>query len=459
MEDWIFEDEEELVENLPIEPLEEEEEILVSEEKSLLSQFLDLFLTYSFTNTTYGTLVFHTILGQIFKDVKLYLGNREISLMVHIFLVSDSGSGKSSAIPIITQICNSLEIPIHIQRGEVSEAGLVGTFGIRRTVQGGRVVETVELIPGALYKLANGGIIVFDEAGFVLKSGEKEYTKHILNYLQTAMDNPPANQITKIMASGEIIFSPRVSFIFLTYPIPFKMMEVLKGGFFQRALPYFRKLTQIEWDNIKKEFLVRLAEKEKSFDIQQNIEFTQFINRMREIINWVRGNRLQVVFSQKAKELLDEFYKKFEEKYGSFEGDKKDIINTFKIRSMVEVCKLASHYALIEKRTIVQASDVEKAENLIFNCLDSMVNFMEWVSETKIEKESWEISWERIRREWWFILSKLNLDSEGRCPIKNFKDLIASFLGVSEPTAYRLIDIWSKKGLIKKLEGNLVKLR
>ncbi len=428
------------------------------EKRNLELEFVDLFTSYSFTNITYAKLAFHVIVGQLFKNVKFYLGNRPIDMRVHLFYVSDSGSGKSSAISFIKNVANSLNIPTAVIRGEVSEAGLIGSYVLVRKIEDGKAVDKIELQEGVLKSLANGGIIIFDEAGFVLKSEEKQYTKNLLGYLQAAMDEPPNNLITKITALGEIVFSPLASFIFLTYPIPFKIMEVLRGGFFQRLILYFRKVSKVEWENIKNEYLRKLAEENIKLDLSTNIQYTNLINELREIKEWVENSKPQLKFTKEAKEFLNNFYKKFDERYGKFEGEKGDLFNSFRIRSMVEICKLAGHYAILNRRDKVVLEDVEKASNLIFDCLDSLVSFLEWASEAYVKKESWEIYWERVRKEWYVLVRRLKVDSNGFCPLEDFKNLISEFCGVSSSSAYRLIDVWARKGLIVK-EGRMVKIR
>jgi hypothetical protein len=460
-EDWLEDLEE-------FSKVEEEKEEVEEKKESLESRFIDLFLTYSFTNMDYGKLLFHTIVGQLFKPAYIVLGNRKIDLRTHFFYCADSGSGKSTPLGFIFQFCNSLTlqegnntiflIPLHIQRGEISEAGLIGSFEeVRRIGSRGVIEISQQFKPGILYKFANEGLIIFDESEFILRSEEKEYTKNLLNYLQTAMDTPPANQITKIMKGGEIIFNPTTSFGFLTYPTPFKIYKVLQGGFFQRLIPYFRRLTPTEWDNLQKAVKSGLLEGKWEEKLSSSIKFSTLVGDLLEIVKEVRKEKPQILISSGAKDVIDSFYKKYKEEF-SFEGEKGQLFSSFKIRSIVQSTILASHYAILDGRRKVVAEDMEKGVNIINSSLNTLLEFIEEGEVVASKKEAWEMYWERLKKEWFFVVKKLPINSEGYCPLQNFVEFLEDFFGISQSSAYRLEEIFEKKKLITKV-GKMVKLK
>jgi len=459
-------EEEEITEEWFNEPLVDEEpkEEIVTEGQNMAPEmtdrFLELFLSYSFSNITYGKLTFHVILGQLFnydgRSIYIKLGNRNLGLRFHEYVSQDSGSGKSSATSFITSFCNSIPLNVKIVRGEVSEAALVGTFQSRRvTNPAGGQTDVTEEVPGVLRELQNGGIIIFDEASYVLKSGEKEYTKFFLNYLQTAMDEPPANLVTKRTVLGELAYSPTCSFMFLTYPVPIKTYEVLKGGFFQRTVAYFKKLRDDEWDKIKDEFIKKLKSIETK-EMYTDTRFSELVNYLKSVREW--GKKINYVFvDEQGKKALSIFYDKFKEMVDKHEGEKKDVLNTFRIRSLVEVLKIASHRALLDKRNNVMAEDVEYGARLVLECFISVVDFVDWAVSQTMSLESWELYWQRLKKEWFFIIKKCDAKN-GMCQLSKFKEVIETFLGISPPSAYRLIEVWNKKGLIIK-KANYIILR
>jgi hypothetical protein len=446
-----------------------EEDIgIVKEKENLENLFIDLFLSYSFTNTIYGKLLFHAILGQLFKNSYIILGNRRLDLRTHFFYCADSGSGKTTPLGFVRMVCNSLVlnennetkflIPFHIQRGEISEAGLIGGFNeVKRIGSGGRIEIFNEFVPGILYEFANDGLIIFDEAEFILKSEEKEYTKNILGYLQTAMDVPPGNQITKIMKGGKIIFNPTTSFGFLTYPTPFRIYKVLQGGFFQRLIPFFRRLTPTEWQNLQDEVKKGLCEEKWMESLTSSYKFSTLVNELLEITKKIRAEKPQIMVSSGAKDVIENFYKYFSEKF-EFEGSKGQLFSTFRIRSVVQGSILASHYAILDGRRKIMAEDMEKGMDIIKRSLESLLNFIEESEVAGEKKEAWEVYWEKLKKDWFYVIRKLPIDNYGFCPLQSFAEFLSGYLGLSVQSCYRLIDIFAKKKLISK-EGKMVKLK
>jgi len=448
---------------------EREEEIMEDFEKdNLETEFIKLFTSFSFTNILYGELVFHTILGQLWKRAYFYLGNKRIDLRTHFFYSADSGSGKSTALQFVSDTCYRLRvydekrkeevplIPIHIQRGVISDAGLIGSYEDEQ-VRIGNVVSTRHvLVPGILKKFENGGLIIFDEANFVLKAEEREYTKDFLGYLQTAMDYEPANLIVKVTKKGEIVLAPIVSFGFLTYPVHFRIYQVLQGGFFQRLLLYFRRLSLDEWNLIKEDVINSLGEEKKKESITSSISYTKLINGLIELTKQIENERPQILISPNAKNVLREYYDYYNKNY-TFDGEKGQLFNTFRIRSLVQMTTLASHYAILGGRRKIVAEDMERARKIIEESIASLLRFIEEEEAGIGKKEAWEVYWEKLKPNLFIIARKLGVDSQGYVPLKTFVEFIGNYFGVSESRAYGLASIFERKKLIKK-EGNMVKL-
>ncbi|MEK6862122.1 MAG: hypothetical protein AABY07_09230, partial [Nanoarchaeota archaeon] len=261
-----------------------------------ISLFLSLFNKFSFRNTIYAHQIFHLILGQLFKDLKISYSQQDKDLRAHIFYSASSGSGKSIGLRILEKICKDMDIKLEIVTGEISEAGLVGSFSQDNI--NGQVINTP--LPGMLQGFNNGGIIFFDETEMLMKLQERDYNSATLFYLQGIMNNyyDLNSIIKKRLKSGEVVIHSKASCGFITFPVRTRMLEILKTGFFQRMLPYARVLTPEEWLALSNEIIESMYDDMKIGDnIFLNVSKTQafqygfnkFIALLKDVEKYVKG--------------------------------------------------------------------------------------------------------------------------------------------------------------------------
>ena len=427
-------------------------------------RYMKLFDKVSVNNPLYGHLTLHLILGQIFKHIYIYVGQNLRDLRIHPFVIQDSGSGKSVAESLVIKIANSLGIPIYNATGEVSEPKLIGSWEwvdkVKKVKAGGKVkpivVREKVLVPGVLKMFEKGGIILYDEAGVFLRSAKKEYNLLLLNYIQAVM-NPigsPMNRISRDLKGGQIIVQPQCSLWFLTYPIKGEIIEVLRTGFFQRTLPLIRRLSEDDWKMIEDgviNLMLTAQNKEEEFKkfLKENErELNYIISYLREVKEWAK-NVKRVYFGDGVKEALNLYRQMLYKELENLEGEVKEIFNTFRVRSLIDVMVIAAHKALLDKRIIVRKEDVEYAAKLIFNSITSLIKSLEFMKEMA-EDDVYMVRWRKLKSDWVNIIRRLKPDKQGWFERKKFVEEVSKYFKISIPSAYRYVQEWVARGLLEE---------
>jgi len=422
----------------------------------IINKFLKLFTSYSIRNLAYGKLMFHAIMGQICKHINITIKKQKRDLRIHPWFVQDSGSGKSSGLPFINDVIKALKIQFKIHSGDINEASLVGSFDKRSqsvssrgtTVTEDEVVE----IPGLLRTFEDGGILFFEEAEFILEASKRDYNKLLLGYLQASM-NPigdPSHCVERSLKYGTILLHPKCTFIFTSPLVNTKLSDVMRMGFFQRTLPYFKKLKNEDWNAIAKGVIKNIgAERTKQFtdEVQMFSDIIVYLSQVKKRVQSID----RVFFSMGAKKQLAEYYKKYCKEISNLKGQLKDTMDTFKIRSLVNVAIIASHKALLDMRNNVVAEDVFYASDFVLECMKSLMTFME-TSVEMVSQDIYEVRWNKVRRNWFDIFSKVKKGLEkNSLNRKAFIEYLQKYLGLSDSSAYRYVDTWIKRGYLVRI--------
>ncbi|MFQ6118723.1 MAG: hypothetical protein ACE5KE_02425 [Methanosarcinales archaeon] len=426
--------------------------------EEILETFLKLFDKCSTKNEIYAHQMFHCILGQMFKDITVsWIGTNENDLRFNPFVIISSGAGKSVAVNFLKKISDGVNVPFYVKTGEITEAALIGSF----TKDPGKkpVKET-----GLMEKFADGGIIHFDEADCFLSSQEKEYNKNLLSYIQTALNTigSPQNRINKDLKYGSIDYFPKCSFSFTTYPIKTKMMDVLKRGFFQRIMPYCKILTKKEWDELVERIIDMMYERHKKMEdekwkkilAREAVQIDKLISKLLEVKSYVEKNfkGKRIVWEDGVKEKLNEINKKISRRLFLIGGDVGELFDTFRVRTINEIHRVAIHKAFLDKRLIISVEDIEYAESLmlkVFNSLlGTVINLEEVVKHDSIDMQRWR----KLKRDWSTIMRRLTF-KKGLVETNQFVEVCAKYFDVHESTMRRYLTEWVKKGLLKRIGG------
>jgi histone H3/H4 len=427
----------------------------VSKGNKYINLFLKTFDKVSVHNEFYARLSLHLILGQIFKNFKLYVYGNYNDLRVHPFIMAPSGSGKSVAEAFIYTIAQKLNIPFEIITGEVNEASLIGSW-----VPDKRNPNIMVLEEGILKRYEKGGILLADEGAILLKSTKKNYNLLLLLYLQSAM-NPigsPSNTIVRNLKYGVIKVEPQCSFGILTYPVKELLLETLRMGLFQRALLYIRVLSPKDWlkmsEAIKQGILI--SQNQSSF----NLLIKNYYDNIADLSNYLNGVKLWstglsklIIQSDTNAKQIDKFIAEYNELCSKVKDPMKEILDSFRNRSLVEIFKLASHKALLDKRLVITDEDINYGLLIVKKSLNSIYKALESLEEVAKTVTSPEARWNKFKANLQFLKIKHNPD--GTIPSNELINLIINFFGLSRSSAFRLLEEWEREGLIRWFDKSL----
>lgn len=420
----------------------------------LLKKFLTVFTQGSLKNEFYGHMIFHLILGQLVKNVPIYVSYNKRDIRINCFFVRPSGSGKSTAFPFIKRVCAGVGIPFYEMKGEVTEAALIGSYDEDRK-------GNVTRIKGLLEMFSEGGIFGWEETKFILESTKKQYNSGLLQYLITAMDSfhDGNNRIQKALKAGmktnDIInFVPKESFLFVTFPIRVNILPLLNEGLFQRVFLNFSELSDEEWLELTEAIRGKIAEmqtidKTKWQSIMNGFDsdIKDICQELKKIENFSKGVD-RMIFTDPAEAKAQQFISAVDRVIRQLSGESKKTFNTFRGRLLVDVHKLAAHRALIDYRVAVTEDDMKYAGKLLLVMLRSLISYIE---QTNDYSDSEPISirrWKEFVKVRTSILKNVKYVGTGKIDYNSFVSSISKVFEISESTAKKTIDDWNQKGFI-----------
>jgi hypothetical protein len=430
----------------------------------IVKKWVELFSCYSIHNEIYAHQCLHLFVGHLLKDLVFYKENKVDDLRFNFFLIQSSGSGKSSALEFLYLMSQFLDIDFKIVVN-ITEAGLVGSIVERN----GRP----HYIPGLLDTSDTNGkgrIIWFDEANTFLSLDSLEYNKNIIEAVEVAL-NPlpsPSCKIYKRMKLGTIEYRPKVSFGFTTYPVADKkIIEILKKGLFQRAIPYYHELNESEWqqltEDLVKSLIISNSKKRKSeqqwneFINQRMSQMKQLADKLKEVYIFSQNHPRIYIASGAPELILRNFNEKINNIIKNVEINYKDFLNTFRARCLNEITKLAIHHAYLDLRDTVVGIDFDYAANLVLKIFQSFVNAIENFEEIAKKESVDMIRWRIFKENFFFLTKKLN--KENNMFIRSeFKDMLKQYFKISDTSVKKLINSWEKRNLIKIVDGKYIKI-
>jgi hypothetical protein len=430
----------------------------------IVKKWVELFSCYSIHNEIYAHQCLHLFVGHLLKDIVFYKENKVDDLRFNFFLIQSSGSGKSAALEFLYLMAQFLGIDFKIVVN-ITEAGLVGSIVERE----GRP----RYIPGLLDTNdtdGKGRIIWFDEANTFLSLDTLDYNKNIIESVEIAL-NPlpsPSCKIYKRMKMGTIEYRPKVSFGFTTYPIADKkIIEILKKGLFQRAMPYYHELTEAEWQQLTidlvKSLIVSNSKKRKApeqwqeFINQRTLQMKQLAEKIKEVYVFAQQHTNITIASGAPEAILRNFNEKINEMIKNIEPAYRDFFNTFRTRCLNEITKLAIHHAYLDLRDVVVGADFDYAANLIFKIFQSFIIALENFEEIARKESVDMIRWRIFKENFFFLTKKLNRESN-MFYRDEFKEMLKQYFKISETSAKKLINSWAKRNLIKIVDEKFIKI-
>jgi hypothetical protein len=125
-------------------------------------------------------------------------------------------------------------------------------------------------------------------------------------------------------------------------------------------------------------------------------------------------------------------------------------MDSFRNRSIVDIFKFASHRALLSKRLAITDDDLKYGVFITKRCLISILRSLESLEEVAKTITSLEARWNKFKSDLQFL--KVSRNKDGTIPTNDLLNLISKYFALSKPSAFRLLEGWEEKGLVRWLD-------
>lgn len=439
-------------------------DIAHGETAELFDKWKKLFTSHSIKNESLAHFTMHTILGQKMLYLPLYLNSEKIDLRCHVLFQQDSGSGKSTGWGVVKNICNKIGIPSEIMQGQMSDVALVG--GYEKTKDG----EDVRT-PGKLEQYKEGGILTWDEVKFLIMSLKNEWSHSSVSYLTSAMNSfwTEPNKIKRILKASmtskeQIEYNCKTSFIFTSFPIALDIETFVNSGFIQRVIPIYSRLTEEKWKDMTKGVNEAIINSQTVDRIKIDNRLKLMSDEISAIIKAKDNTRyLGFLFEVGVKEQTEKF---IDDMTGMIRGislSDKNIFNTFRIRSLVNMYKFAFHYAWAKSKPIsrhitIDIESINYASEIMKSVFKNFLEYLEWSYYGEVEDSS-------LKRFNVLTRNMKVLESLQRHIIETAKGkfscwlteefitVVANLFKMSDGSIRNILTDWQDRGLVRRYGG------
>lgn len=332
---------------------------------SLRQLWNDMIACYSIDNEKLGLVLFHVLMGQVFKTCIVKFGNDYKDLRISCLAIQPTRTGKGQAMKVMKKVANELQMKV-VKESDVTSAGLIGTIdtnivraNIVKNLQPGDPRYQNPVIYGDLY---HADLIIYDEAKSLIIPNR--WSMNIHDVLQEALDTPGEVR-KKLAANYPIEFTSTASIAATTYFLDDIGTVMLGQGFFQRILIHYKDLDINTRTEMRKKVLDSYAEETS----------TDFNLLMQEFCAYVKTlpTDKTITIGKDAKQLINETIMKYEEYIANnYHGEEYTSLMSFVQGLQEQFIKVAAHYALIDKEVIIQPTHVQSAKLVINNCMESL---------------------------------------------------------------------------------------
>ena len=337
-----------------------------------IERFVEVFGKRSYKNPVYGYLSAHCILGQVLKNVKLYIGANYIDPRLSFFIMQPSGTGKSVGWEIIKPVALKAGIAAD-EVDEATDAALIGTQDEMETFDPQGRTKTVEYtkVEG---KLATAEILHYDEGETLMQ--RSEHARNTLNYFEKAL-NPigsASNTLSKRLGHVEFEIHPRCSLIVTSYPVQDVVETILNKGFFQRIVLFPREVNVDERKFVEQVRAGKLGRR----------EFTETdVNELGEALMQIRAKYGEYEFKlegEQAENLTHIVNAKIEELFKAVENCHpriQEIMYTFVPRYDNLMYVFAFHHMCNRWADSLEPIDVNYAFDKVHNLFKALIVWIE----------------------------------------------------------------------------------
>ena len=311
-----------------------------------ISDYLKAFEMHSIKNELYGRFALHVILGQSLKNVCYTIGQREIDIRTHMFLIKAQGSGKGAGYGFCKKLSDFVGLEF-VNLTETTDGGLAGSKQYDPQQKKEVIVDGV---------LKNADIVGMEEAN-VLIDLANDFSKKNMTYMQITM-NPLSDEscyIHRRLVGMDIEFKPHASFLLMTYP-PDKITEkIVKTGFMDRMIVIFEEVSLEDRLEVLKRFTEMVDIKNKN-EVKKNEE--SVFKRLRIIIKHFQKTPIKIAIQPEIHNLILKCIDEATIMILDSSPKAREKLEHFISRLYDIFAKLAIHHALMNLRTTLKVEDV-----------------------------------------------------------------------------------------------------
>jgi len=241
------------------------------EELSLKEKYLSLANQVSFNNLLLNEDLFHVLIGQLVRNVKIRKGVVEIDPRINIALLQPTRTGKGRAADFFLWFCRELGLKIK-RPTEWSDAGLLGH--IENFVESEYDKKVKKWVQKRKRKVVYGAfkdcdIFYQPEGSSLFSTTRAKWKENTLNYINIALDPIGSNLLQKKLSHEEVIeFYPAFSAVVFSQYYHAVSEEIMRSGFLQRFLFVPRNVTvQERRENAKKDAELAVASKNSDLEL------------------------------------------------------------------------------------------------------------------------------------------------------------------------------------------------
>lgn len=340
----------------------------------LLTDYVKYFGTKSKQNDFYGLLSGHVIVGQLIKHINIPMENYYDDCRVHLFLIQKSGTGKTAGSDVYTSIIQNLGLSIH-SLDDFSDASAAGTV-IQDEEHNNEVEEREGFLSMSDFIHSDEASTLFDPAS---------HQKKMLLFIQKSCNpiDSASNIINRSLSPGSVQTRSTTSYILTTFP-PEKRKEVeliLNNGLMQRMFFYPRILDSNTLKEMSRDVARMLFKKgSDSIDLTEEITEEYLVEKFLEFKEWTSSvthveipDHFEVFILQKVDAMYDHIEK------NTRRDDIREKMYSFINRWIVMLRKMATHSALLNRRTTINRRDMQYAWKIIREIMTATRHYIEQI--------------------------------------------------------------------------------
>jgi len=313
-------------------------------------------------------ILFHVFLGIILTDRGYHYveGAKKKTTRIHIFMIQDSGTGKSQLMKALHEIVDFLGIKSRITVKD-NEASMTGT------VYRNPMNNTVHVKKGMLSELI---LLCWDEGSILLK--HSAFMDIITDVFQVVMDEP--GRVSKGMKLGKIEYPCKTTVVAGSYMFDAFRETLISKGFLQRMYLHYKDFTEKEKRDIDIGVNLMKAKTDLAKYDRLKLALKTVVDRIPDsgdktisfnIADMNRFNRVLV-------DIRDEHVT------GAFVGEKQKVLETFYSRLHLLIDKIATQKAMVEGKAEVTMEDMMYGRKQIENHLQSLLRIFDFLAGGKI---------------------------------------------------------------------------